>query len=115
MPQSHTHRAVAYYQAMSNKDIALLATYLHPQIHLISPFVDVTGKEAALASISYFCSVFTSLSIRSHCESHDEAVVIYDVSFEAPIGHVRSAALLTFKEELIIRCELFFDARPFAK
>jgi hypothetical protein len=42
-----------------------------------------------------------------------EAMLAYDGDFGDPIGICRTAALLTFKDNLIIRIELFFNARPF--
>jgi hypothetical protein len=45
--------------------------------------------------------------------SEDQAMVNYDVDFGDPFGVVRTAALITRKENLIARIELFFDARPF--
>jgi hypothetical protein len=42
-------------------------------------------------------------------------MLTYDMDFGEPIGVCRTAALLTFRDGLIARNELFFDARPFAK
>ena len=41
-----------------------------------------------------------------------QAIIVYTVEFEAPIGDVRSAAFLTMHDNLIAKIELFFDARP---
>lgn len=38
-------------------------------------------------------------------------MMVYDVTFPAPIGIVHTTALMTFKDDLIIDIELFFDAR----
>ena len=46
----------------------------------------------------------------------DEPVMLtYDAEFGEPIGTCRTAVLMTFKDQLIERLELFFDARPFEK
>jgi hypothetical protein len=42
-------------------------------------------------------------------------MLTYDMDFIAPVGVCRAAALMTFKDGLIIRNEIFFDARPFDK
>jgi len=41
--------------------------------------------------------------------------VDYNMDFGEPIGVCRVAALMTFKDGLIVRNELFFDTRPFEK
>ena len=46
----------------------------------------------------------------------DEPVMLtYDAEFGEPIGTCRTAVLMTFKDQLIERLELFLDARPFEK
>jgi hypothetical protein len=40
-------------------------------------------------------------------------MVNYEADFGDPYGIVRSAALITCKDNLIARIELFFDPRPF--
>jgi hypothetical protein len=42
-------------------------------------------------------------------------MLTYDAEFGEPIGICRTAVLMTFKDQLIERLELFFDARPFEK
>jgi hypothetical protein len=42
-------------------------------------------------------------------------MLAYNMHFAAPTGCCRAAALMTFKDGLIVRNELFFDARPFQK
>jgi hypothetical protein len=39
----------------------------------------------------------------------------YDVDFGEPIGICRTAELMTFEGSLIMRIELFYDARPFER
>lgn len=107
--------AVAYYQAMSSKDLAVLEKYLHPKVRLKGPLADVTGKDGVLCSVKHFCAVFDKLTIRAQCASGDQVMLAYDLECPPPIGLVQSAVLLTFQEGLIIRYELFYDARPFEK
>jgi len=42
-------------------------------------------------------------------------MLAYDLDCPAPFGRVRGAVLLNFQEGLVIRYELFYDARPFQK
>ena len=115
MPEKNRACAVAYYQAMGNKDLAEIEKYLHPDVRLISPMADIRGKDTVLNAVKHFCAVFNKLTIRAQFGSGDQAMVVYDLDCPAPFGIVRGAALLTFKESLIIGYELFYDARPFEK
>lgn len=107
--------AHAYYSAMGKKNVAELEKYLHPQVQFASPFVQVAGKADVVDAIKKFTDYFNALTIRAHFGSGDQAMVVYDVEFPAPIGDVPSAALMTFQDGLIAKIELIFDARPFDK
>jgi ketosteroid isomerase-like protein len=115
MSEKNIASAVAYYQAMGNKDISSIEQYLHPDVVLISPLAVVTGKDAVLNSVKHFFAVFNKLTIRTQFATEDQAMVVYDLDCSAPIGAFKGAALLTFKDDLIIGYELFYDARPFDK
>jgi hypothetical protein len=115
MSEKNLTSAVAYYQAMNNKDLIALEKYLHPEVRLISPLADITGKEAVLNSIKHFLAVFNALTIRAQCSNADHVMLAYDLDCPPPIGLYRGAVLLTFQDGLIIRYELFYDARPFEK
>ncbi len=107
--------AEAYYTAMGEKNIAQLEKYLHPDVIFIAPFSKQTGKEAVLESTKQFASFFKTLKIRAKFGSEDQAMIVYDVDFPAPIGNLSSSVLMTFHEGLIAKIELFYDARPFEK
>jgi hypothetical protein len=107
--------AVAYYQAMNKKDLSAMEKYLHPEVRLIGPLADITGKDAVLDSVKHLIAFFNKLTIRAQFGAEDRVMLAYDINFPAPIGISRAAVLLTFQDDLIIRYELFFDARPFEK
>lgn len=113
MSEKNIAMAVAYYQAMGNKDLATITKCLHPNVQLISPLAVVTGKDAVLNSVKNFMAVFNKLTIRAHFGQGDQAMLAYDLDCPAPFGVIRGAVLLTFKDDLIIQYELFYDARPF--
>lgn len=115
MSEKNVTSAVAYYQAMNKKDLAVIEKYLHPQVRLISPLADISGKEAVLNSVKNLLAFMNRLTIRSQCGAGDQVMLAYDIEFPPPIGVSRAAVLLNFKDGLIIRYELFFDARPFEK
>ena len=105
----------AFYKAMGEKNIADMEQYVHPNIQFKGPLAEVTGKEEYLEVVKNFMSFFKTLTVRAKFGSEDQAMVVYDVEFPAPIGNCPSVALMTFKENLIIKVELFYDARPFDK
>jgi len=105
--------AQAYYSAMANKDISGMEKYLHSDVQFKSPLAKSIGKEAFLQAAKNLINAFSSLTIRAVCGSDDHAMVAYDFEFPTPIGNVPTAALLEIKDGLIIKIELFFDARPF--
>jgi hypothetical protein len=102
MSEKNLATAIAYYQAMNNKDLSALEKYLHPEVRLIGPLADITGKDAVLGSVKHLVALFNKLIIRAQFGAGDRVMLAYDM-------------LLTFQNGLIIRYELFFDARPFEK
>jgi ketosteroid isomerase-like protein len=115
MPEKNVASAVAYYQAMNHKDLSAMEKYLHPDVRLKGPLAEVTGKDAVMGSLKHLLTAFNKLTIRAQFGAENQVMMAYDMEFPSPIGLARSAVLLTFQEGLIIRYELFFDARPFAK
>ena len=115
MSEKNLNFAVAYYQGMNNKDLATIERYLHPEVRLISPLAEVTGKDAVLNSVKHFLAVFNKLTIRAQCGNGNQVMLAYDLDCPIPFGLVRGAVLLTFQDGLIIRYELFYDARPFER
>ena len=107
--------AESYYKAMGNKDLEGIAKYLHPDVQFIAPLAKMTEKDAVLEAAKKFFSLFNTLEIRAKFGSADQAMLVYDLNCPAPIGIFRAAALMTLKDDLIVRIELFFDTRPFEK
>lgn len=107
--------AEAYYKAMNDKDLAGVAKHLHPVVRFIGPLADLNGKEAVLEAAKRFAALIKSLRVRAKFGSDDNVMLAYDVDFGEPIGICRTAVLMTFKDGVIGRIELFYDARPFEK
>jgi ketosteroid isomerase-like protein len=107
--------AEAYYQAMNGKDLAGMARNLHPDVRFISPLADLNGKQAVLDAAKRLLTLLKSVGVQAKFGSESQAMLTYDLDFAEPIGICRTAALMTFKDGLIARIELFFDARPFGK
>ena len=107
--------AEAYYQAMNDKDLSSMALHLHPDVRLVGPMDALTGKEAVLEAANRLFNLIKSIKVHAKFGSDDQAMLTYDMDFAEPVGVCRAAALMTFKNGLIARNELFFDARPFEK
>jgi hypothetical protein len=110
---SNVNIAEAYYNAMGDKNIEAAGDHLHPDVRFIAPFGNLTGKQAVLSAAKNFVANFNALTIRSKFGSPHQVMLAYDLDCPAPVGIVRTAALMTFKDDLIARIELFYDARPF--
>ncbi len=102
-----------YYKAMHNKDLASMASHLHPHVQFVGPLADMSGKDAVLAAAKNFLPFLNSLTIRAKFASGNRAMLAYDMECPEPIGSFRSATLFTFEDGLISRLELFYDGRPF--
>lgn len=107
--------AEAYYEAMGSKHTQDMAKYLHPDVQFIGPLAEIKGKDSVLDAVKRLVSLYNSLSIRAKFGSEDQAMIVYDLDCQAPIGNFRVAALMDIRKGLIEKIELFYDARPFEK
>lgn len=112
MSNQNLNTALAYYQAMNDKNLVEVAKYLHPEVTLLSPLAAIAGKDAALQAAKGFCALMKKISIRAQFSAQDQVMLAFDIDFPAPVGILRSAVLMTFKGGLIIRNEMFYDPRP---
>lgn len=115
MTEKNVATAKAYYLSIDNKNVSDVERTLHPDVQLVSPLARIEGKELVLNAVKRFMTVFNKLTIRTACGSADQVMLVYDLDCPDPIGLVRTAVLMNFKNNLIARIELFFDARPFEK
>lgn len=113
--ESNLAVAEAYYKAVNEKNLEEVAQYLHDKVQFLSPFAQKDGKEGVLEALKGFMQSFDTISIRSKFEAANQVMLAYDVIFPEPIGAIRSAVLMTFKDNLIFKIELFFDTRQFER
>lgn len=107
--------AKAYYLAVNNKNISEVEKYVHPSVELISPLTHITGKESVVNAVKGYMTVLKSLAVRTACGTDDQVLLVYDYDVVfAPSSTLHAAVLMDFKDDLIARIELFFDARPFS-
>ena len=113
MIKNNVKIAKEYCTFMGEKNLEKIATYLHPDVEFLGPLSEVKGKEKYCETLIGFMSFFKNYHVRAICASEDQVMLAYDVEFFEPAITTRTAALLTIQEGLIVRIELFFDARPF--
>lgn len=111
MSKNNLAIAEAYYTEVGKKNIGFVEQHLHPDAVLITPMATVHGKSAIVEATKNFTNMFKTLKIRSKFGGEDQAVIIYDL--DSLVGHISSSSLMTFKDGLVTKIELFYDARPF--
>jgi len=111
MSEKNLEIAVAYYQAINNKDPETAGAYLHPDVKLISPLAILSGKDSVLEALRGFTQRCNKVVIRAQFGSDNQVMLALDVEFPAPIGNLRAAVLMTFKDNLIQVNEMFYDGR----
>ena len=106
-----------YYTEMGNKNVQGLEQYLHPDVEFISPLGKKSGKDNVLSAAKGFMNIFDSLVIEQKLENLDNSsvMIVFNLNCSAPIGGFKAATLMTIKDNLIIKMELFFDPSPFNK
>lgn len=113
MEKNNTTLAEEYYKLVNEKNAEGIKKYLHPEVELHSPLGNVKGKESYLAALKHFMNTINSLVIRKKFGSNDQAMLIIDVDIPGISRTYPTAALLSFKDGLIIKNELFVDTKPF--
>lgn len=113
MTQTNADIAKGYYSAMNNRDLPGMRKYLHQDVEFIGPMAHFTGKSLLLEAAERLFSLFNELTIRTTFSSENQAMIVFDLNCQKPIGQSRAATLMTIYEGLIKKIEVFYDARPF--
>lgn len=108
-------RAEEYYKLIGEKNLEAIKKYLDSDVELHSPLASLKGLEAVATANSSFMNTFKSLSIRARFGSGDQAMIVYDVEIPGINKEFPGASLLTFRNGLIVKIELFFDGSHFSK
>ena len=104
-----------YYQALQNKDIDAVGRLIHDDVVLSGPMMDdLHGREAFLEGCKQWFSMLIKIVSHEQFAAGDQAVFIKEVHYPEPIGMVRTADMMTFRDGLLIKAELFYDASPMA-
>lgn len=102
---------VAYYKALGEKNMEEVKKYLHPDIQFTDPQETIIGREKVLKAAEGFTGIFKTLTIRAKFDSEDQAMIVYDVEIPGLAKNLHAASLLSFREGLISKIELFYDSR----
>lgn len=113
METNYAEQAKAYYTLIAEKNSDGLKDYLHSNVEFYSPLGTYMGREEVLEGVRVFMNRFTSMTVRSHFGSKDQAVIIYNTDIVGIANNFPSASLLSFKDGLIAKIEVFYDPRPF--
>lgn len=110
--QNNVTIAQAYYMAMAEKNSDEVERYLHSDVCLIGPYGQKVGKEMVFDAAKKFMHMFSDIKIHSHFGCDQQVALSYDLlEFGENANTLRAASLMTFKDGLIIKNELYFDTR----
>ena len=96
---------------MNKKDIAAMEKMLSPSVTFIGPVATLQGKEAVMKAIKGFTSAFNTLQVREGFSKEGKVMLAIDTEFPEPIGHLRTASLLSIDNGFINKIELFYDSK----
>ncbi len=113
MSSSMADVCTRYVDAWRRKDSESILALLHPEIHFKSPTAETEGREKYIPGLTRFLSIVERVDLRAQFVSNEGAMFAYDFVCRAPIGVCPTAELVRFKDGLIRKSEVFFDARPF--
>ena len=115
MEKDNVARAVEYYTLVGEKNTQGVEKHLDPNVEFFSPLATLKGKKAVIESTSNFMKAFKSLTIRAKFGAKDQAIVVYNVDIPGISKDFPGASLLSFRDGLIVKIELFHDGAPFQK
>lgn len=102
-----------YYQHIGNKNIEEVSQFLDPSVEFFGPLAHLQGKKAVLQATENFIKMFQSLTIKAKFGSDDQAMIVYEVNIPGMAEKFPGASLLSFRDGLIVRVELFYDGSRF--
>ncbi len=111
--QKNIDAAINYYRCMLAKDFEGMEAYLHPEVALTSPLSTISGKEVVVEAAQSLTDILKDIVFRSKLGANNQVMLAYNFILTEPIGMLRAAVLIHFKDELIYSIELFFDSKPF--
>lgn len=112
---SYTEKAAEYYTQVGAKNIEGVKKFLDPNVEFTGPLATLKGRDAVVTANRHFMDSFNSLTIRAKFGEGDQAMIVYNVDIPGISNEFPGAALLTFREGMIVKIQLFYDGAPFAE
>lgn len=106
-------QAEEYYTLVGAKQVEAIKKYLHPDVEFYGPMATLKGKEAVVEATHNFMKMFSTLTIRAKFGAQDEAMMVYDLDIPGISNAFPGASFMRFKEGLIVKIQLFYDASRF--
>jgi hypothetical protein len=113
MKKSAVTLAEEYYKLVGEKNLEGIKNYLHPDVELIGPVGNLKGKDAVIKATGDYMNLFESLTIRSKFGTGDQAMIVYEADIPGIAKGFPAAVLLSFRDGLIVKSELFYDGSRF--
>lgn len=102
--------AEEYYTLIGEKNTEGIKKYLHPDVEWIGPMATLKGKEAVLQATNNFVNAIRSLKVCAKFGAENQAMIVHESDIPGVAKDFRGAALINFRDGLISRIELFYDA-----
>jgi len=115
MKTNNVTLAEEYYKLVGEKNVEGIKKYLHPDVELYGPLAILKGKEAVVKATINYMNMIESLTIRAKFGAGDQAMIVYDVDIPGIANDFPAAVLLSFRDGLIVRSELFYDGSRFVQ
>ncbi|MCU1641416.1 MAG: hypothetical protein JWN03_1691 [Nocardia sp.] len=110
---SPTQQAVeAYHRARFRADIPAAAEQLAPGFSFRSPFIESDSPTGHLAGIEQLVQIIDHIDMISALYSDTDAVLIYDLHTNSPVGIQRTAEHFRLDDGSITAITLIFDSAP---
>lgn len=113
METNYAAKGEEYYKVVSEKKPEELKKYMHSDVEFYGPMGHLKGKDAIVDATTKFMNVFKSLKIRAKFGTADQAMIVYDSDIPGISNKFPGASLLTFRDGLIVKIELFHDTSQF--
>ncbi|WP_327139234.1 nuclear transport factor 2 family protein [Nocardia sp. NBC_01327] len=108
-----TQQAVeAYHSARFRGDIPAAAEQLAPEFSFRSPFIESDSPTGHLAGIEQLVQIIDRIDMISTLYGDSDAVLIYDLHTNSPVGIQRTAEHFRLHDGRIIAITLIFDSAP---
>ena len=103
----------SYYRLVGEKNIDAIGKFLDAHVELLSPLATVKGKEEVVRATANFMKSFDSLRIKAKFGNDEQAMIVYDTDIPGIANNFPGASLLSIRDGLITRIQLFYDGSRF--